>query len=208
MTTQNGSISRSEIRKAKMASVILSSHGLQSLRDYLCLRVIPRSPQARDDDPSPEGFGPQGEESRTALKTLRARFLAPLGMTARAGFSHRLCRPPPVRLKPSSPLRKLALSLPKGGGPRHQNTLDSRFRGLSPCLLEPYGRQAEGFRPAFRSVRAGRPQGRNDVTFDITNLVRASIFIDNPNESNFEIRKTKIQARRDFRISIFEFRHL
>jgi hypothetical protein len=33
-------------------------------------------------DPSPEGFGPQGEESRTVLKILRARFLAPLGMTA------------------------------------------------------------------------------------------------------------------------------
>jgi hypothetical protein len=30
------------------------------------------------------------EESRTALKTLRARFLAPLGMTAYARLSHRL----------------------------------------------------------------------------------------------------------------------
>jgi hypothetical protein len=29
------------------------------------------------------------EESRTALKTLRARFLASLGMTARTRFSHR-----------------------------------------------------------------------------------------------------------------------
>ena len=43
-------------------------------------------PQA-GDDPSPEGgFGPQGEKSRIALKTLRARFLAALGMTARKGF--------------------------------------------------------------------------------------------------------------------------
>ena len=31
--------------------------------------------------------------------------------------------------------------------------------GLSPCLLESYGGQAEGYGPAFRSVRAGRPQG-------------------------------------------------
>ena len=29
----------------------------------------------------------------------------------------------------------------------------------SPCLLESYGRQAEGFGPAYRSVRAGRPRG-------------------------------------------------
>ena len=35
----------------------------------------------------PEDFGPQGEESRIALKTLRARFLAPLGMTAWWGLS-------------------------------------------------------------------------------------------------------------------------
>ena len=27
-----------------------------------------------DDDPSPEGFGPQDEEARTVLKILRARF--------------------------------------------------------------------------------------------------------------------------------------
>jgi hypothetical protein len=39
-------------------------------------------------DPSPEGgFGPQGKESRIALKTLRARFLAALGMTAWKGLS-------------------------------------------------------------------------------------------------------------------------
>ena len=38
--------------------------------------------RAAGDDPSPEGFGPQGEESRTLLKILRARFLAALGMTA------------------------------------------------------------------------------------------------------------------------------
>jgi hypothetical protein len=38
--------------------------------------------RAAGDDPSPEGFGPQGEESCTVLKTLRARFLAALGMTA------------------------------------------------------------------------------------------------------------------------------
>jgi hypothetical protein len=31
--------------------------------------------------------------------------------------------------------------------------------GPPPCLLESYGRQAEGSGPAFRSVRAGRPQG-------------------------------------------------
>jgi len=31
--------------------------------------------------------------------------------------------------------------------------------GPPPCLLKSYGRQAEGFGPAFRSVRAGRPQG-------------------------------------------------
>ena len=35
----------------------------------------------------------------------------------------------------------------------HRGKLDSRFRGLSPCLLESYGRQAEGF----------RPQGGNDL---------------------------------------------
>jgi hypothetical protein len=33
------------------------------------------------------------EESRTALKTLRARFLAPLGMTVKRGFSHELFSP-------------------------------------------------------------------------------------------------------------------
>jgi len=32
------------------------------------------------------------EESRSALKILRARFLAPLGMTSRSGFSNRLYR--------------------------------------------------------------------------------------------------------------------
>ena len=32
------------------------------------------------------------EESRTALKILRARFLGPLGMTAGGRFSHRLSR--------------------------------------------------------------------------------------------------------------------
>jgi hypothetical protein len=35
----------------------------------------------------------------------------------------------------------------------------SRGDGPPPCLLESYGRQAEGSGPAFRSVRAGRPQG-------------------------------------------------
>jgi hypothetical protein len=35
----------------------------------------------------------------------------------------------------------------------------SRGDGPPPCLLESYGRQAQGFGPAFRSVRAGRPQG-------------------------------------------------
>jgi hypothetical protein len=34
-----------------------------------------------------------------------------------------------------------------------------RKTGPSPCLLESYGRQAKGYGPAFRSVRAGRPQG-------------------------------------------------
>jgi hypothetical protein len=33
----------------------------------------------------------------------------------------------------------------------------------SPCLLESYGRQAEGFGPAFRRVRAGRPQGEGSL---------------------------------------------
>jgi len=60
---------------------------LEGLCDDPSLRVIPRSPPLllANDDPSPEGFGPQGEESRTALKTLRARFLFRvwgIGMTA------------------------------------------------------------------------------------------------------------------------------
>jgi hypothetical protein len=38
--------------------------------------------EAAGDDPSPEGFGPQGAESRTALKKFRTRFFASLGMTA------------------------------------------------------------------------------------------------------------------------------
>jgi hypothetical protein len=37
--------------------------------------------RAAGDDPSPGGFGPQAEESRSALIMLRARFLASLGMT-------------------------------------------------------------------------------------------------------------------------------
>jgi len=66
--------------------------GLKSLCENPSMRVIPRSPPLllADDDPSPEGFGPQDEESRTALKTLGARFLAPLGMKVYAGLSHRL----------------------------------------------------------------------------------------------------------------------
>jgi hypothetical protein len=72
-----------------------ASESHESLCDNPSLRVIPRSPPflVADDDPSPEGFGPQGEESRTALKTLRARFLSRdcgIGMTAWAGLSHRL----------------------------------------------------------------------------------------------------------------------
>jgi hypothetical protein len=63
-----------------------------SLCENPSLHVIPRTPPflVADDDPSPEGFGPQGEESRIALKRLRARFLAPLGMTGLTAFSHRL----------------------------------------------------------------------------------------------------------------------
>jgi len=41
----------------------------------------------------------------------------------------------------------------------HDQHLVAQTPGLPPCLLESYGRQAEGFGPAFRSVRAGRPQG-------------------------------------------------
>ena len=60
-----------------------------------------------------------------------------------------------------------------------------RKTGPSPCLLGSYGRQAEGYGPAFRSVRAGRPQGRclrclatsNDGTMRQVNesLVRAAL---------------------------------
>ena len=47
------------------------------------MHVIPKSPPfiLADD-----------EESRSALEILRARFLAPLGMTFRSGFSNRLYR--------------------------------------------------------------------------------------------------------------------
>src|SRR5208283_5137769 len=55
--------------------------------EKLAWRVIPRSPPflLADD-----------EESRIVSKTLRARFLAPLGMTAWKGFSAP-CKAPPFR---------------------------------------------------------------------------------------------------------------
>jgi hypothetical protein len=54
---------------------------LGSLCENPNLHVIPRSPPflVADD-----------EESRIALKRLRARFLAPLGMAGLSAFSHRL----------------------------------------------------------------------------------------------------------------------
>jgi hypothetical protein len=40
-----------------------------------------------DADPSPEGSGPQGEESRIALKILRARFLAEFALSRARSFA-------------------------------------------------------------------------------------------------------------------------
>jgi len=81
---------------------------------------------------------------------------------------------PPIVMKARvvvTPRANPALTLSKGRCPL-QGELGSRLRGPPPvasaeggpppCLLESYGRQAEGFGPAFRSVRAGRPQGGND----------------------------------------------
>jgi hypothetical protein len=42
--------------------------------------------------------------------------------------------------------------------------MDSRFRGLSPCLPESYGPSPEGFGPqGGRQAEGSRPQGGNDV---------------------------------------------
>ena len=51
--------------------------GLQSLCENLvCLSFRELPFLLTGDDPSPEGFRPQGEESRTALKALKERYLA------------------------------------------------------------------------------------------------------------------------------------
>jgi hypothetical protein len=70
---------------------------------------------------------------------------------------------PPTPRNENHPRRHPRVS----GGPfSARNTMDSRFRSLSPCLLESYGGQAEGFRPqGGRQAEGFRPQGGNDVIF-------------------------------------------
>jgi hypothetical protein len=73
-----------------------------------------------------------------------------------APFLASLCEDPSLRVVPRSPPLLLADDDP------------------SPCLLESYDRQAEGFGPAFRSVRAGWPQGEESRTvLEMTPLVSA-----------------------------------